>query len=135
MRSILAVGSDEGLLRTRVAVLQRTRADVTHANPEIALRILVTTPFDLVVLCHSVSLGDTVRIADAAHRWVDVYALQLTTGALWSLDYDGVSVDGLCESEPTKLVERVMKLLSKQADQASSVAKTPKFRLDCDKAS
>jgi hypothetical protein len=127
MRSILAVGSDEGLLRTRVAVLQRTKASVTHANPETALKLLATTPFDLVVLCHSVSLADTVRIAEAAHRWADVYALQLVSGALWSPSYDGVPVDGLCESEPSRLVERVMKLLPIKADQAPNIGKSSKF--------
>jgi hypothetical protein len=128
MRSILAVGSDEGLLRTRVAVLERTKADVTHASPETALKLLATTPFDLVVLCHSVSLADTIRIADAAHRWADVYALQLVTGALWSPSYDGVPVDGICESEPTRLVQRVLKILPDKADQVPKKGKPPGFQ-------
>jgi CheY-like chemotaxis protein len=62
MPSMLAVGSDEALLRTRVAVLHRFKASVTHANLDTALKILHITSFDLVMLCHSLSLADTVRI-------------------------------------------------------------------------
>ncbi|WP_213806854.1 hypothetical protein [Granulicella sp. dw_53] len=116
MLSILAIGRDERLLDTRSAVLRRTKAEVTQAKPEAGVRLLQTTRFDLVILCHSLSLEESIEIAEAAHRRPEgVHVLQVITGALWGQNYEGVPVDGLIESDPERLVEKVV-VLSKRMD-------------------
>jgi hypothetical protein len=134
MRSILAVGLDGDLLHTRVAVLKRTSADVTHGNPDAAIKILEVVPFDIIVLCHTLTPDDSTRVADAAHIWPKTYVLQVISNAMWSPSYEDVPVDGLCESDPGRLVERVMALLSIEANLATGAGKLLKFSRDPTKA-
>ena len=127
MHSILAVGLDAGLLSTRVAVLNRTGADVTPAIPDAAVEILRVIPFDVVVLCHTLSPTDSRRIALAAHQSADIYVLQLVSNATSRSSYEDVPVDGLCESDPGRLVERVMELLNTEAPPAPEGGKILSF--------
>ena len=126
MRSILAVGLDAGLLHTRAAVLRRTNAEVTQAEPEAAIGILKLIPFDVVLLCHTLSVVDSIRITQAA-RQCDACVLQVVTGALWSPSYDDVPVDGLCEADPVLLLDRVGEALKMEAKPISGT-KLLRFR-------
>jgi hypothetical protein len=112
MLSILAVGQDEGLLATRAAVLRRAKADVMQAKPVAAVRMLRTTSFDLVVLCHSLSRVESTGITKAARRRADgARVLQVITGALRGTGSEGVPVDCVAEGDPGRLAHRVSALL------------------------
>jgi hypothetical protein len=112
MLSILAVGQDEGLLAARAAGLRRARADVMQAKPVAALRMLRTTKFDLVVLCHSLSRVESSGITKAVQRRADgARVLQVMTGDFWSTGDEGVPVDCVAETDPGRLVDRVVALL------------------------
>jgi DNA-binding response OmpR family regulator len=68
MRAILTISHDEMLLATRAAVLRKTKAEVVAATANEAKKILKTRQFDLVVLCHSLSIEETLEIASLAHQ-------------------------------------------------------------------
>ena len=64
--TILSVGIDLDLLRTRQMVLELTGASVTSVEPEQALSILRSRQFDVVVLCHGISCQDASAICRLA---------------------------------------------------------------------
>ncbi len=62
MGKILAVGADLALLHTRGLVLEQTGAELYGAQMEPALALLQAEFFDVVVLCHTLSEQDTLRV-------------------------------------------------------------------------
>lgn len=62
MPKILSVGLDGLLLHTRNLVLHQSGAEVFSARAEAALVLLDSQYFDLLVLCHTLSSRDIVRI-------------------------------------------------------------------------
>jgi hypothetical protein len=58
MFSILSVGNDPWLLETRAAVLRYTGAEVDSADARSARRAVILHRYDLLILCHSVSMED-----------------------------------------------------------------------------
>lgn len=66
MLTILSVGEDSHLLRTRAEVLRRTGADVLSSTGAAADRFILQWEFDVIVLCHSMQERDVKRIAQAA---------------------------------------------------------------------
>jgi hypothetical protein len=58
MFRILSVGNDPCLLATRAAVLRYTGAEVDSADARSACRVVILRRYDLLILCHSVSMED-----------------------------------------------------------------------------
>jgi hypothetical protein len=58
MFRILSVGNDPWLLETRAAVLLYTGAEVDSADARSARRVVILRRYDLLILCHSVSMED-----------------------------------------------------------------------------
>ena len=58
MFRILSVGNDPRLLATRAAVLRYTGAEVDAADARSARREVILHRYDLLILCHSVSMED-----------------------------------------------------------------------------
>jgi hypothetical protein len=66
MLTILSVGEDLSLLRTRAELLRKTGANVLSSTGLAADRFIAEWEFDAIVLCHSVRDEDARRIAKAA---------------------------------------------------------------------
>lgn len=64
---VLAIGDDRRLLLTRVNVLN-TRWFATMASSEHALTLLKEEPFDILVLCHSVSSREAISLVSSVQR-------------------------------------------------------------------
>ena len=62
MGNVLAIGHDIHLLHTRSLVLEQTGAEVYGARLEPALALLEAQFFDVVVLCHTLSEQETLRV-------------------------------------------------------------------------
>lgn len=61
-RKVLLIGRDSSLLRTRGLVLQSTRAWVSQRTPQAGGALLRRKFFDVVVLCHTVSLRECIAL-------------------------------------------------------------------------
>lgn len=115
MRTILAVGQDEGLLSTRSAILRKCNADVVAARASEAIQILKAQRFDLLVLCHTVTSVDMNELASFAHhRANDVRVLEIlnATELNWCPRCSGA--DDMVQSKPETLVAKVTEMLSAQ---------------------
>lgn len=66
MGKILAIGHDINLLHTRSLVLEQTGAEVYGARLEPGLALLGSHFFDVVVLCHTLSEQETLRVCKLA---------------------------------------------------------------------
>ena len=66
MGKVLAIGSDIDLLHTRSLVLEQTGAEVYGARLEPALTLLEAQFFDVVVLCHTLSEQEALRVCELA---------------------------------------------------------------------
>ena len=69
MARILSVGADAQLLYTRNLVLQRACRDVCGAGVEPALANLQTKYYDVLVLCHTLSALDVIRISETVEQF------------------------------------------------------------------
>ena len=109
MRTILTISQDERLLVTRAAVLRRTKAEVIAATASEAKKILKAQKFDLVVLCHSLSIQETLEIAALAHQQtIAIPVLKVVANepvSEWRLIGPDLTAPGM-------LVERAAQLLS-----------------------
>jgi hypothetical protein len=111
MTSILAVGLDEGLLTSRVAVLCKTKADVVRAGPADALGLLRQKRFDAIVLCHTLSIQESIDLANAAHGR-GTLAVQVLPGCSSNQGYESIPADVLADADPERLVSQVADLLN-----------------------
>ena len=68
MMTILTIGEDSLLLKTRAEVLSKSGSNVVCSNSASALKFIEEWEFDLVVLCHSVGRAEAMQITDAAHH-------------------------------------------------------------------
>ena len=112
MHKILAISKDEGLLITRAAVLRRSNAQVTTATANEARKILKSGQFDLVVLCFSLSVEETLEIAFLAHPQTIAIPVRKVVPNLdpvseWRL----IGPYSTAPWDPGTLVERVAELL------------------------
>lgn len=80
---LLLYGIDIKLLDTRRMVLQSSGYQVSAITDPFSLEpYLASTPFDLLILCHTVQTDDCRRIASMARlRWPGICTLVLTRGA------------------------------------------------------
>ena len=113
MRTILTISQDEMLLATRAAVLRQTKAEVVAATASEAKKILKSRQFDLVVLCHSLSIEETLEIASLAHQQtIAVPVLKVVSNADPVSEWRFISPDSVASCDPKTLIEKVAGLLS-----------------------
>jgi DNA-binding response OmpR family regulator len=113
MRTILTISQDELLLETRAAVLRQTKAEVVAATASEAKKILKSRQFDLVVLCHSLSVEETLEIASLAHQQtIAVPVLTVVPNADPVSEWRFIAPDSTASCDPGLLVEKVAGLLS-----------------------
>ena len=115
MRTILAVGEDVDLLRTRAEILRKTGANVLCSSGAAALKFIAEWEFDLVVLGHSVRQQDAERISEAAHRQGSkTLVLLLVSDRMREREYDGINLDARSFVDPACLIRSANGLLELQ---------------------
>jgi hypothetical protein len=107
---ILAVGQDEALLVSRAAVLCKTNAEVMRAGPTDALGLLQQKRFDLVVLCHTLAMQQSVDLCSTAHGG-GIRVVQVLPRVSSSQNYESIAADILADADPERLVNQVADLL------------------------
>ncbi|HUZ94224.1 MAG TPA: hypothetical protein VMU57_04860 [Edaphobacter sp.] len=123
MLTILAVGEDFDLLRTRAEVLRKTGANVLCSSGVAALKFIAEWEFDLVVLGHSVRQQDAERITEAAHRdGSRTLVLLLVSDQRHEHEYDGIALDAKSFADPACLVRSAIELLELQQSRHQSEA-------------
>lgn len=128
MLTILAVGEDADLLKTRADVLRKTGANVLCCSGAAALKFITEWEFDLVVLGHSVRKEDAQRITDAAHRQGSkTLVMLLISDRDREQQYDGINLDGRSFVESACLIRSAVDLLDRQG--RSRLAKTTPEKL------
>jgi len=107
---LLSIGADPSVLATRSDVLKRAGYLVSTASSEVSARkILGERGFDLVVVCHSLSPADRVKIMQAARASENapkVVAISRTPEPEPAADGSVHSLDG-----PDKLLECIAEVL------------------------
>ena len=103
---ILAVGLDQLILSSRCSVL-RTAGHVVVPASSVAesIGLFPTSDFDLLLLCHSMSIEDRDRLtslirADDSH--IPIYTVEANSNPTQC----GIS-DGLLSSDPETLIEQI----------------------------
>lgn len=127
MSTILLVGSDQGLLRTRAALLQKTGCNTVCADPGHAVRVQEQYRCEIVVLCHT--LADSVALAlirVIRERWAQTRILQILPHRDWGTRSAPGLADAACYADPERLIMRTTELLRrreavKRTDQAAQV--------------
>ena len=118
MVTILSVGEDFDLLKTRAEVLRRTGANVVCSTGAAALKFIAEWEFDLIVLCHSVQQRDALPITEAAHangsKTLVLSLVSETAGMSQEQQYAGVNCDAKAFVEPDCLIRSVSELLNRQ---------------------
>jgi CheY-like chemotaxis protein len=123
MLTILAVGEDFDLLRTRADVLRKTGANVLCSSGAAALKFIAEWEFDLVVLGHSVRQQDAERISEAAHRQGSkTLVLLLVSDQMREREYDGINLDARSFADPGCLIRSATSLLELQQTRRRSEA-------------
>ncbi len=123
--SILCVGEDTELLKTRVALLCGTGAEVEWSATCDALFAMDRKHFDLVVLCHSTGASESQQIYEAAHRGsATSRVLRLTP--LWDRglsDANGAKdgFDAVTVTEPSALMRTATALLRERERRGADV--------------
>jgi CheY-like chemotaxis protein len=116
MLTILAVGQDAELLSTRAAVLRKCNAGVISASPSEASLILKGQPFDLVVMCHTLSTDEMNELSLLARRQgSDVQVLEVLDAVESSWNRQPSAADDIVQSKPEALVAKVTEMLSVSA--------------------
>jgi DNA-binding NtrC family response regulator len=119
--TILAVGEDYQLLKTRADVLRKTGANVVCATGASALKLVAEWEFDLIVVGHSVRPADAKKIAHAAHSdGSRTLVLLLLSDAAREQAYDEISFDAKSFVEPSCLTRSAVELLNRQARRGSA---------------
>ncbi|WP_348270088.1 hypothetical protein P8936_06730 [Edaphobacter paludis] len=115
MLTILAVGEDTGLLKTRAEVLRKTGANVLCCSGEAALKYINEWEFDLIVLGHTVRRHHVEQISEAAHRHgAKTLVLLLISDKVREQEPKGHNIDAKSFAEPGCLVRSASDLLARQ---------------------
>jgi CheY-like chemotaxis protein len=113
MFPILVVGNDSELLATRAAVLERMAGDVVQASPNVALSELAKRKFDLAVLCHTLQIEDSIKVAKTAHEAGHaVRVIQVVALTNSRLGYDDIPADAFSEPGPELLIQKAKLLMN-----------------------
>jgi CheY-like chemotaxis protein len=116
--TILAVGEDASLLRTRAHVLQKTGANVLCSSGASAVKFIREWEFDLIILCHSVRHQNAERITELAHRrGSKTMVMLLVPDELKRQEYVGIHVDAISFVEPGCLIRSVSDLLDRRKEE------------------
>lgn len=128
MPSILLVGADQNLLRTRAALLHKTGSHTICATPNSALTMQNEHRCEVVVLCHT--LSDAVGLALLRlirERWPSTRILQLLPHRNWGTRSAAALADAVSYVEPERLIMRTNELLrhwktSHKSDEAARLS-------------
>jgi CheY-like chemotaxis protein len=113
--TILAIGEDPNLLKTRAEVLRKTGANVVCSRGANALTFMGKWEFDLIVLCHSIEARRANEIAKTAHKHGSrTLVMLLVSDAASEKKYDGIEVDAGISVEPDVLVHSTTEMLKKR---------------------
>lgn len=117
MFTILAVGEDFELLKTRAEVLRKTGANVVCSSGTAAMKFISEWEFDLIVLCHSVRQGEAAKIVEAAHsQGSKTLVLQMVSSTVAERQYAGI--DAKAFVDPGCLIRSATELLNQQVRHA-----------------
>lgn len=105
MLTALQIGVDPVLLRTRGAVIESAGFQVVSVASALqATAAIRATPFDVVILCHSLSRSHRVTLAAAVHRLNASVPVLLVSGGPGSNMAATDGMDGVLEPEPDRLL-------------------------------
>jgi DNA-binding NtrC family response regulator len=114
MLTLLAVGEDFDLLKTRAEVLRRTGANVVCCDAASALKLIDEWEFDLVVLCHSVGQLGALHITESAHlRSSKTLVLRLIANETLAQAFNEKIYDAVSDVEPSRLLQMSADLLTR----------------------
>jgi CheY-like chemotaxis protein len=120
MFSILVVGNDEVLLSTRASVLASMKANVVKASPEDALSELIKHEFDLAVLCHTMQVEESVRVAKVAHQVKHPARVIQVKGMTASrAGYADIPADAFSDTDPELLIHKAKLLMNGYENRSS----------------
>ncbi len=118
--SILCVGDDPELLRTRAEVLRGAGAVVEGLPSRNALSALRQERFDVVVVCHSVKGTDAERIYEAAHAgYAQTVVVRVMPFWIGDPANSRNSFDAVVLAEPAMQARMVRALLQRRAASAA----------------
>lgn len=128
MSTILLVGADQSLLRTRAALLRKTGCQTVCATANSALTMQGEYRCEIVVLCHT--LPDAVGLAllrILRERWLQTRILQVLPHREWGTVSAAALADAVCYTEPERLILRTTELLRRRphfqrTDDAASIS-------------
>lgn len=128
--TILCLGEDPDLLRTRAMLLESLGAEVRHAtNIAEALEQVTGEHFDLIVLCHSLKQSDAVAICDAVRdRRPPPLILKITKSFGFEEERAQLLCDAIVDARPATLTDCARELLLKRS--ASTRLPRPELRFD-----
>ena len=109
--TILLVGHDCWLLRTRALVLRQAEAEVYTTNPD-QFDEVTSSRVDLMILCHTLSDARRQSVSAAAHRrWPQVRVLQVSKNYYFSEAPESYADDIVPSCNPAVLVAHARRLL------------------------
>jgi hypothetical protein len=114
MPTILLVGADEMLLKTRAAILIRTDSEVVTSDAHSALAIQDARECELVVLCHSLEPEVSSTLAELVRaRWPRTRILQVISDRVLGRSEASAAIDATSMADPDKLLGKTTELLSR----------------------
>lgn len=112
MQTIMLIGLDQSLLRTRAAVLARTGCRTVCASVANALPIQEQCRADLVVICHTVPEGLSIALVNALHdRWQGTRVLLVLEPDESMMRTSMSLADGVSSTAPERLLRHSAELL------------------------
>ena len=117
---ILAIGEDDGLLVSRVAILQR-RYKASHAHSRLAMQVLKEEHFDLLLVCHSTPFEIANALIREAHgEFPALRIVRLRTVETPDIPKPVADIVVTIDHQPATWIKAVDKLLASSAGQAGS---------------
>jgi DNA-binding response OmpR family regulator len=111
---VLAVGQDRLLLETRSQVLRSAGYSVVSAlSIDQALKHFRAGDFDIVILCHSISLHDRELLTNAIRAHRAKTRVVVVTSGFNAMD---PFADAIVENEPAILLQEIPKVLHKNPE-------------------
>lgn len=118
MSTVLLVGEDEDLLRTRAAVVRISGAKTICCGAASALAGLQGQPCELVILCHSLQPELITSLISAINsHWPETRILLLSSSREWGEAESSTEADIVCSADPELLVLRTVELLERRGPQ------------------
>lgn len=112
MQTIMLIGLDQSLLRTRAAVLARTGCRTVCASVADALPMQERCRADLVVVCHTLPEPLSIALVNALHeRWQGTRVLLVLEPEETVMRTSMSLADGVSSTAPERLLRRSAELL------------------------